>query len=152
MVENLMIRIATIQESEIVTDFMIKMAKETENLILTENIVKQGVEAVFNDENKGIYYVAEHNKSIVASLLITKEWSDWRNAWVWWIQSVYVLLEYRKNGVFSQMFSFLENKITNNNEVKGLRLYVDKNNLKAIQVYKKLGMDGNHYQFFEKMV
>jgi len=83
--------------------------------------------------------------------MLTPEWSDWRNCWVMWIQSVYILPEFREIGVFKSMYNYVLENVAMSDDVSGLRLYVDRTNLKAIQVYKKMGMDGNHYQLFEWM-
>ena len=98
------IRKANIEEFSIIADFQIKMAKEIEDLILDEKTVKAGVKAVFNNHEKGCHYVMTDGNKIVASLLTTYEWSDWRNGTHLWIQSVYVLPEYRGKGVFKQMY------------------------------------------------
>jgi ribosomal protein S18 acetylase RimI-like enzyme len=143
------IRIALQTEQAAIVDFQIRMAKETEDLILNVSIVNKGVEAVLQDSDKGIYYVAEIDGEVVASLLTTYEWSDWRNGMVLWIQSVYVLPEFRGKGIYKEMYLFLQKKIKNEPGLLGLRLYVEKENKNAQKVYKKLGMDGEHYQMFE---
>jgi ribosomal protein S18 acetylase RimI-like enzyme len=125
------------------------MAWETEKLQLDEEVLQKGVQAVLNDENKGQYYVAELEHEIIASLLITYEWSDWRNGWVWWIQSVYVLPEARKRGVFKSMYQHLKSQVAQSADIRGLRLYVDKTNTAAQKVYDALGMTDEHYALFE---
>ncbi len=127
------------------------MALETENFQLDEATVKQGVQAVMQDPAKGKYFVAVDETNVVASLLVTFEWSDWRCKWVLWIQSVYVLPEFRKLGIFRQMYLKVREWAEQDPEVGGVRLYVDKTNLRAIEVYKRLGMNGEHYQLFEWM-
>jgi len=144
------IRLANKFDSPAITEFQIKMAFETEKIKLDTNIVTKGVISVFLDPQKGKYFVATENNKIISSLLITHEWSDWRNNWVYWIQSVYVLPEKRGRGIFKQMYNHIL-EIVNNSEVAGLRLYVDVSNLSARKVYAKMGMDGNHYQVFEWM-
>ncbi len=137
--------------ARIIAEFQIAMAWESEKFLLDRDTILNGVLAVFEDKNKGRYYVATDAGKVVASLLITYEWSDWRNSWVWWIQSVYVLPEYRRKGVFSAMYKFIKKKVELDNSVAGIRLYVDKANKKAISTYKKLGMTDEHYDFFEWM-
>jgi ribosomal protein S18 acetylase RimI-like enzyme len=132
-----------------VVDFQLKMAKETEDLELNIEKLSKGVAAVYKDSNKGVYYVAEIDGKVVASLLTTYEWSDWRNGLVLWIQSVYVLPEYRGKGVYKNMYQYLRQKVENDPGLLGLRLYVEKNNKIAQQVYHKCGMDGDHYGMFE---
>ncbi len=145
------IRMASEENREIIADFQIKMAGETEGLVLEKETLNEGVMHVLRDPEKGKYFIAEEAGKVVASLLVTFEWSDWRNKWVLWIQSVYVLPEYRKQGVFKNMYAHIKKWATDDREVAGIRLYVDKTNLRAIDVYRKLGMDGEHYQLFEWM-
>jgi GNAT superfamily N-acetyltransferase len=83
--------------------------------------------------------------------MITDEWSDWRNGWVWWIQSLYVIPEFRKKGVFSALFEHINSLIQASTDVKGLRLYVDKRNKKAQRLYNEIGMSGDHYITYELM-
>ncbi len=145
------IRLASQEDQHIIADFQLKMAMETENFKLDKETVNTGVNAVLRDPAKGKYFVAEQDGEIVSSLLITFEWSDWRNKWVAWIQSVYVIEEYRQKGIFKSMYEHIRNWARNDSEIAGLRLYVDKTNHRAINVYQKLGMNGEHYQVFEWM-
>ncbi len=132
-----------------IVEFQMAMALETENLRLDRNLVEKGVKAVFDDVAKGKYYVAQDDDKLIASLMITYEWSDWRNGNVYWIQSVYVLPEYRGKGVFKEMYLHIKDSVKNTPGLSGIRLYVDKNNHRAQKVYNKIGMDGSHYQLFE---
>jgi predicted GNAT family acetyltransferase len=145
------IRLANKFDSLAIAEFQICMAKETENLKLDKDTVNKGINALFSDPEKGKYYVADDNGKPVASMLITYEWSDWRNSWIYWIQSVYVLPEYRKKGIFKLMYNHIVDSITDNNKVSGLRLYVDTTNAIARKVYSNIGMNGDHYQVFEWM-
>jgi ribosomal protein S18 acetylase RimI-like enzyme len=111
----------------------------------------KGVLAVFNDENKGVYYIAEDENIVISSLLTTYEWSDWRNKITLWIQSVYVLPDYRNKGIFKMMYQYVKNFVEKSNKYTGIRLYVDKTNKIAQSVYEKIGMNGNHYSTFEWM-
>lgn len=144
-------RIANNSEFETIADFQLKMAFETESLKLNKDTVKKGVQAVFNDPSKGQYYVIEDQEKIVSSLMTTYEWSDWRNSQVIWIQSVYVIPEYRKKGVFKLMYNEIKRIVHNNPAYSGIRLYVDLSNINARKVYEAIGMEGNHYQLFEDM-
>lgn len=146
---NFIIREASLGDAKTIIDYQIKMAWETENLNLDRAVLEKGVISVFNDPNKGTYFVAELEGKIIASLLITFEWSDWRNSTVWWIQSVYVQEGFRGKGVFKKMFHFLSEKVKRIPSLAGLRLYVDKTNTSAQGVYGKLGMNGDHYQLYE---
>ncbi len=134
----------------LIADFQIKMAFESETLVLDKKIISKGVNAVFNAPSKGQYFVAktEQNK-IVASLLITYEWSDWRNTWMWWIQSVFVLPEYRRQGIFQLMYNHIKKLVLLDDNIGGIRLYVEKENLNAQKTYNAVGMNGEHYQLFE---
>jgi GNAT superfamily N-acetyltransferase len=147
----MIIRPATAQESLIIADFQILMARETENFELHPETVRAGVRAVFEDPSKGKYYVAEEKSEILGSLLTTYEWSDWRNKSVLWIQSVYVRPEFRKSGVFKALYEYIQKLVDGNTNFSGIRLYVDKTNIKARDVYTKCGMNGEHYLVFEKM-
>jgi len=145
------IRKARREEISVISFFQIKMAKETEDIDLEKDVVFNGVTAVFDDESKGVYWVAEKGNEIIASMLMTPEWSDWRNKTVLWFQSVYVLKEYRGQGIFRLMYEKLAEIVNSDENIGGLRLYVDKRNVSAQKVYEKLGMDGEHYRFFEWM-
>ena len=139
------------RDYKFIVEAQLAMAYETENLHLDKSILEKGVAAVFNDSNKGQYYIAVFNQKPVASLMITFEWSDWRNKMVWWIQSVYVLPEFRGQGIYKKMYQEIF-KLAQTQQIAGLRLYVDKTNKNAAAVYTKLGMDGTHYHLFEKML
>jgi ribosomal protein S18 acetylase RimI-like enzyme len=148
---SIKIRKATISDLPTIVDFMLKMAKETEDLILSSAILSPGIESGLNNSNKAEYFIAEIDGKIAGSLMITKEWSDWRNAWILWIQSVYTVRKYRKMGVYKALYNFIEKKVEESQEYCGIRLYVDSTNHTAIKVYTKLGMNGNHYKLFERM-
>ena len=145
------IKNANEQDIKTITDFQLKMAFETEKLVLNPEIVIKGVNSVFNNPNNGRYFIAEQDSQVVASLLITHEWSDWRNAQVWWIQSVYVKAEFRKKGIFKKMYQHISELVKNSRNLAGIRLYVDRTNSNARKVYEKIGMNGEHYQLFEDM-
>ncbi|MBT1697284.1 GNAT family N-acetyltransferase [Fulvivirgaceae bacterium PWU4] len=145
------IRKAVAADIAVIADFQLRLAHETENVKLDRAIVEKGLKALFDDPSKGTYYVAEYNGETAGCHLITFEWSEWRNGMVWWLQSVYVKESHRKNGVFRAMYDNLINLIQNDPAILGLRLYVDKTNARAQQVYASLGMNGEHYTVFEKM-
>ena len=142
------IRKANLKDASVIIDFQQKMAWETEQINLADETISNGVHGVFNSPSRGQYYVAESNGTIIASLLITYEWSDWRNADVWWFQSVYVLKEYRRKGIFREMYSFIRNEAEKNG-IAGLRLYVESNNTPARKTYEALGMSSEHYTMYE---
>ena len=146
----LTVRKAVPEDAESIIEFQLKMAWETEKVSLDRETVTKGVNAVFSDPNKGEYYVTQDEDRVVASLLITYEWSDWRNCNVWWFQSVYVVPEYRRQGIFRKMYHFIKEK-TEELGVAGLRLYVETGNVQAMKTYEALGMTGEHYNFYEWM-
>jgi ribosomal protein S18 acetylase RimI-like enzyme len=149
----MIIRKALPADAEAIADFQLKMARETENIDLDRSIVEKGVAAVFSDDVKGAYYVAEVDGSVVSSLLTTYEWSDWRNGRVLWIQSVYVSEKYRRRGIYRQMYEHIKTLVQQDEtDFRGIRLYVDKTNSHAQQVYAKLGMVNHHYEMYEWMI
>lgn len=142
------IRTAKVEDADALTAFNQAMALETEGRQLDSEILKRGVEAVFQDDKKGFYVVAESDDKIVGGLMITFEWSDWRNSWFWWIQSVYILPEFRGQGLYRKLYQYVLEAAAQNN-VCGFRLYVEKENVSAQRVYEKLGMETSHYLMFE---
>ncbi|RLD90296.1 MAG: GNAT family N-acetyltransferase [Bacteroidetes bacterium] len=147
----IVVREATLDDAEMISNFQVAMAMETESFVLNKTTVSKGVKAVFEDEGKGKYFVAEKDSVVAGSLMITCEWSDWRNKAVWWIQSVYIMPEYRGQRIFSKMYEKIRIIVESNTQVAGIRLYVDLANNNAREVYKALGMNGEHYQLFEWM-
>lgn len=138
-----------IEDINSLVNFNIKMAKETENKILNKKIVTKGVSEVLTDTTLGYYVIAKNKNTILGSLMITYEWSDWRNGMFWWIQSVYVEKEYRQQGVYKKMYSYIKDKALKDNSCTGIRLYVEQENKIAQSVYKKLEMKETHYKLFE---
>ena len=143
------VRFAAPEDAGDIVEFQLRMAWETEELELNPDIVSKGVATVFDDSSKGKYIVAEYDGEVVASMMLTPEWSDWRNNTFLWIQSVYVMPDFRKVGIFRRMYEFVKVMVENSPEYAGLRLYVEVNNRAAQEVYTKLGMDGKHYRMFE---
>lgn len=146
---NFIIREATLKEAGIIVEFQQAMALETESITLDTATVENGVQAVFSDPSKGKYYLAEHEGELIACLLTTWEWSDWRNGTFIWLQSVYVKPDWRGKGVFRQMYAHICKLVKEDAELKGIRLYVFHTNLAAQQVYRSIGMEDNHYRMFE---
>ncbi len=146
---SISIRPAVFTDATRITEFNALMAKETENLDLDFARLHAGVEAVLRDPSKGTYYVAEMNGSVVGQLLITYEWSDWRNGNFWWIQSVYVQKDFRGKGVFKSLFEHVRSLANKEKNVCGLRLYVEKHNSRARQAYERLGMKKTRYEMYE---
>jgi ribosomal protein S18 acetylase RimI-like enzyme len=146
---NITIRLADSSDASIITQFNAAMAKETEGIELRHDRLRKGVEALFLDSSKGLYYIAEIENKIAGQLMITYEWSDWRKATFWWIQSVYVVPEYRNQGIFRAMYQYIESLARNRGNVCGLRLYVEKENVRAQKTYEALGMKHSHYEMMD---
>ncbi|MBN1861789.1 MAG: GNAT family N-acetyltransferase [Candidatus Thermoplasmatota archaeon] len=142
------IRMASLPDARILTDQNIALAKESENIVLNPDIVLDGVKALLSDPHKGFYLVAEENKTIIGQLMITVEWSDWRNKPIWWVQSVYVQKEWRKKGVFTQLFRVVE-QMACTQSVAFLRLYVHEHNTSAILTYEKTGWNQEPYTVYQ---
>ena len=144
------IRRATLDDLPVIVDWNIRLARETENMRLDRDTITHGVRAALSDENKALYFVAEIDGQLVGMLMITYEWSDWRNGNIWWIQSLYVTPELRRRGVFHALYQHVHNLAQSNN-VKGLRLYVEQTNTIAQTTYEHVGMTNSHYLMFECM-
>ena len=145
------IRIAKKDDAAAMVKFNQAMAMETEGKHLSEEVLSKGVAAVFDDPQKGFYVVADDGGRIAGGLMITFEWSDWRNGWFWYVQSVYVRPEARGKRVYSQLYRFVKDRASENGNVCGFRLYVEKENERAQAVYKKLGMEETYYLMFEEL-
>ena len=136
-------------DANIVAEFNLRLARETEDLRLDLACVQAGVTALLADPSKGIYYVAEVDGDLVGQLMVTYEWSDWRNGNLWWIQSVYVREDFRRKGIFRRLFKHLEELARAREEVRSLRLYMHAENSTARRSYEELGMRQTQYQVFE---
>lgn len=146
---NITIRQAELSDAPVVADFNLRLAQETEELALDPETVAKGVAAILGDEAKGIYYVAEAAGKVVGQVMITYEWSDWRNGNLWWLQSVYVEPAFRGNGIFRALFRHVEQMAERSAGVCGLRLYMHADNARARKCYENLGMRQTKYQVFE---
>ncbi len=129
----------------------VAMAKESEGMVLDLATVTCGIGAIVDDPGKGTYYLAFDIDKLAGMLLITREWSDWRNKWVFWIQSVYTLPAYRRKGIYTALYRYIQEMVLRSPDVCGIRLYADKNNVRAITTYRLLGMSDEHYATFEWM-
>ena len=147
----ILIREASKSDVQIIVEFQLTMAMESEGMNLERDVLEKGVSAVFDDASKGKYYVAEYKDQVVGSMLNTFEWSDWRNGTIIWFQSVYVKPEFRKLGIFKEMYEHIKNLVNQDEQLCGMRLYVDRGNVKAQKVYKAMGMTGDHYDTYEWM-
>ncbi|MBX3294481.1 MAG: GNAT family N-acetyltransferase [Acidobacteria bacterium] len=146
------IRLAAAADAAAMTEFNQLMAMETEGKRLEPEVISAGVAAVFGDPAKGFYVVAEENGEVAGGLMVTYEWSDWRNGWFWWIQSVYIRPEYRGRRLYSDLYSYVKEKAAEAGNVCGFRLYVERENEHARRVYEKLGMAESHYLMYEEEV
>ncbi len=143
------VREATISDLATLVRFNAAMAQETEDKALDMARLEAGVAAALKSPEKGLYLVAEVGGRTVGSLLVTYEWSDWRNGAFWWIQSVYVLPEWRRRGVYSAMYQWVQNAARSQPNVCGIRLYVHKENTVAQGTYANLGMVKADYYIME---
>ncbi|MFZ9596611.1 MAG: GNAT family N-acetyltransferase [Bdellovibrionia bacterium] len=142
-------RKASSEDAPTLVEFQIQMAWESEGVRLNPGTCSEGVNAVFRTPHAGTYHVAYCGTEILGCLLIIPEWSDWRNQWVWWIHSVYIKPAWRRKGIFSQFYAFIQDQAKAAGNVRGLRLYVDRTNTLAQRVYQKLGMTNHHYDLYE---
>ena len=131
-----------------IADFNCRMALETENYKLPVERVLAGVKHLFDQPQYGFYVTTELDESVIGCLMITYEWSDWRDGIIWWIQSVYVRPEFRRQGIFRKMYAFAAEQARENQAV-GLRLYVERENTRAQRTYESLGMVETHYKMYE---
>lgn len=152
MSPSLTIRAATETDAETIARFNRRMAEETEGKALDPETVRNGVQAVFDDPDRGFYLVAEREGTVAAALLITFEWSDWRNGRFWWIQSVYVRPEARRTGLYTALHRAVRRRARDAEEVCGLRLYVERGNTAARKAYEALGMTAASYRMYEEML
>ena len=148
---SIQIRRGQPHDAKSIAEFQIAMALETENKILEPVVVEPAVDQVFNDPAKGFYLVATTQDSVIGSLLITYEWSDWRNSNMWYIQSVYVTPEYRGQGIFKSLYQEVM-QLAQQNSVMFVRLYVEVENERAQKVYESLGMKKMPYFMYDVKV
>jgi GNAT superfamily N-acetyltransferase len=145
------VRAAYLSDLDVLARFQQNMASETEGIALDPPVLQAGLAQLFHDPTRGKYYVAEINGTVVGCLMTTYEWSDWRNGTVIWIQSVYIDRPYRGKGVYRALYHHIQKEVLSDPGLRGIRLYVDKTNKGAQQVYEALGMNGEHYQMYEWM-
>lgn len=146
---NPLIRNAVPEDGAVIAEFNTLLARQTESRELDRGRVTAGVAALLADPAKGLYHVAEHEGQIIGQLLITYEWSDWRNGWFWWIQSVFVQEAYRGRGVFRALFDHIDHEAAQRPDVCGLRLYVETDNEPARATYERNGLKLTSYHLYE---
>jgi GNAT superfamily N-acetyltransferase len=145
------IRLARRRDARALVAFNSAMALETEGKLLFPEVIGAGVRRLLARPASGFYVVAERADEIIGALLITKEWSDWRNGDLWWIQSVYVQPEWRGRGIYRRLYRFVQRLAARQRAVVGFRLYVDRGNRRARAVYRALGMEETRYVVFEQL-
>ncbi|MEO1248012.1 MAG: GNAT family N-acetyltransferase [Pseudomonadota bacterium] len=146
---SITLRAATREDAATIAGFNSAMALETEARTLDRETIAQGVLALLTDERKGRYWVAESGDTLAGQLMLTYEWSDWRNGVIWWIQSVYVHPDFRRQGVFRQLFEHVKRLAEADPAACGIRLYVEKDNRRAQATYAALGMNSDKYLVME---
>ena len=147
----MLIRQAQLKDTTSLSEFNQNMALETEGIELIPEVITEGVKSMINNPHRGFYLVAEEEGKIQASLMVTTEWSDWRNGLFWWIQSVYVKPDYRRQGLYRQLYARVKSLAEAETDVCGFRLYVEQENTRAQETYKALGMEETHYKIFEEL-
>jgi GNAT superfamily N-acetyltransferase len=147
---SIVIRQATPADAAVVVEFNRLLALESEGKTLDLDVLSRGVAAGLADRDKAIYFVAEEDGQPVGQLMLTREWSDWRNGWIWWIQSVYVSQSARRRGIFRALYQHAHAEAKADPEVIGLRLYMEKENHTAERTYLALGMEMTSYVVLER--
>ena len=143
------IRRATLNDIKTIAEYNYNLAFETEDKKLDMEILTKGVKNLIEDENKGIYHVCEIGDKVIGQIMYTFEWSDWRNGTFLWVQSVYVDKEYRGKGVFKKLYNYIKDICDNDENICGIRLYVERENYVAQKTYSNLGMHECNYHMYE---
>lgn len=147
----LAIRKGELRDADTIARFNAQMAFETEGKELIPEVIGAGVRRLIETPSLGFYLVVEREGRVIAGLLITNEWSDWRNGLFWWIQSVYVEKDFRRQGVYRRMYEHVREMAKADAGVCGYRLYVEKDNDVAHATYASLGMKETDYQLYEEL-
>ncbi|MBI9073529.1 MAG: GNAT family N-acetyltransferase [Melioribacteraceae bacterium] len=151
MNEQLKIRIAGLEDADTIKEFNKAMALETEEKQLDNDVLSAGVKSLLNNPQYGFYLVAEKDDKVVGCLMITTEWSDWRNGLFWWIQSVYVDKNYRRQGIYKSLYNYVKELADSKENICGFRLYVENENVTAQKTYESLGMKLCYYKMYEEI-
>jgi ribosomal protein S18 acetylase RimI-like enzyme len=146
-----LVRRAQPGDADAIAAFNSAMALETEGRALLPERIGAGVRRLLSDSSLGFYAVAEHEGRVVGCLMVTNEWSDWRNGLFWWIQSVYVVSEWRRRGVYRRLYEFVRELAAADPAICGFRLYVEKDNEGAQRTYEALGMATTDYLLYEEL-
>lgn len=145
----LVIRPANEADAAVIADFNCRLAVESEGRALDPATIAAGVRTVLEGRGEAEYLIAEFDGRTVGQLMLTREWSDWRNGWFYWIQSVFVVPEQRRQGVFSRLYHAAVTQVEARADSVGLRLYVEVHNAKALETYTRLGMRPTGYEVLE---
>ncbi len=145
------IRSATSDDAATIADFNLRIAAETEDTSLDRDLVTRGVRALLDDGSRGRYFMACADQLVIGQIMHTREWSDWRNGDIWWLQSVYVRPDHRRRGVFKLLHEHVKALAASDPGVVGLRLYVDGDNHVAQATYERLGMTAARYHIMEDL-
>ena len=151
MQNDIEVRLAAQSDSEVLVRFNAAMALETERKVLLPEVIGAGVDYLLGHPHAGFYLIAECAAEIAGVLLITSEWSDWRNANFWWVQSVYVRPEFRRRGIYRALYRHLQTLAARDAMVCGFRLYVERDNQRAQATYQAAGMAQTSYLVFEHL-
>ena len=151
MPQEILIRFAEIRDVSVITKFNRAMALETEQKELIPEVISKGVNKLLNNPNLGFYVIAERGNEVIGSLMVTTEWSDWRNGMFWWVQSVYIEPNERRKGIYTELYNFIRESANNNPSICGFRLYVEKENTLAQNAYEALGMMETDYRIYEEL-
>lgn len=159
--EVIHIRRADERDVDALVEFNRAMARETESKELDEEVLRAGVRRLLQEPRHGFYLVAERSRAdgghqataeVVGSLMVTYEWSDWRNGLFWWVQSVYVSPSLRRRGVYRRLYQRVKELAASDATVRGFRLYVERENIVAQRTYEQLGMEETHYKLYEELL
>ncbi|MXZ90589.1 MAG: GNAT family N-acetyltransferase [Chloroflexi bacterium] len=149
MEKALEIRVAEASDTATIAEFNAAMALESEGVALDMDVLTAGVQAALADSSRAFYLLGNVAGDPAGQLMVTYEWSDWRNGWIWWVQSVYVKPEFRRQGVYRRLYRRLEAMAAKQGDVRGIRLYVMRENIGAKRTYESLGMHHSEYDLYE---
>lgn len=139
-------------DAAVIADFNTRLAEESENTMLDPATIRRGVEKLLADPIKGVYYLACDGENVLGQLAVTLEWSDWRDGWYWWLQSVYVRAEVRGKGIFRMLFQHVVNAAEAAGDVAAIRLYVETHNDRALKTYESVGMRAAGYLVYDRLI
>lgn len=144
------VRRGVASDVDVIAEFNRRLALETESKQLDPQVLRAGVATLLGDPAKGLYYLAENEGTVIGQLAVTYEWSDWRNGWLWWIQSVYVRADHRRRGVFRSLYEAVRQTALQAGDVVGIRLYVETDNDVGQRTYVGVGMARTGYLVMEE--